>query len=167
MSIFGNRCHICGSGPVKRYSTRNHVNMNGDVVGSSTEEYWTKLLQCDECHQWTCPDCWDENNGIHKRCTACVPAWQRKIRDAERAERERIALAEKERDRIIEERFRRERELREAEYRRKEEKESLERKCHICWIPGDYSSKKCNKCQQWTCSKHLYLGICKNCAERL
>lgn len=33
------------------------------------------------------------------------------------------------------------------------------------FTPGDL--ERCNCCNEWTCGKHIYKGICQTCAEKL
>ncbi len=180
MSIFGNKCHICGKGREKyEYEWTTGGQETTIPVRTEIRVDYHELKQCTRCRRWACYRHW---KNIYDLCTSCDGERQRGEREREREEWERKPEWQRRieieaRRQADSERIRKE----EEEKRKKAEREAADKaalqahqakyRCLVCGRPSEgptlYSSgsvwsvredwnnprglTRCKICSQWVC----------------
>ena len=166
--LFAPKCYICGR---RREKYIVHVSSgqqyeNGEYYGGHDEERYHEITQCPQCGKKICYLHWHDGAGC---CINCVPEWIRRVDEAERLEEKRKSKERQdkweEEQRKEKEEAKRQTEERQAKALKEQQEMEKERKCHVCGKPGSEYSKKCGKCNEWTCHSDLYHNICKRCHE--
>jgi hypothetical protein len=123
-----------------------------------------EIERCPKCGKWTCHICWRREKQC---CKNCLPEWMKQVEREQERERERndqIRRAEHEESRRYwREKERKANEEEQAQKLKRQQEIGREKKCHICGKLGNDESKRCSRCDKWTCSEDIYREICRWC----